>query len=62
MLAYAVDNPFLYKYIPNQQNPDDPHVDRRFVFNIINTVNPAYFPQQLKQLEEQRKAAAEAVK
>lgn len=48
----------IAKYLPDQGGKDEPQVDRHFLFTIVNTVDPTYFPQQLKRIEQERAEAA----
>ena len=51
ILNYINTKPTIKKFIPDGINPEDPFIDRKFVFTIVNTCEPAYFPAQLAQIE-----------
>lgn len=51
----------IAKYLPDQGGKDEPQVDRNFLFTIVNTVDPTYFPQQLASIERERAEAAQKV-
>ena len=36
----------------------EPHIDREFLFTIVNTLDPAYFPASLKAIEEEKREKA----
>ena len=42
-------------YIPNQRIDGEPTCDRDFLFNVLNTLEPDYFPAQLRAIEEEKK-------
>ena len=52
----------ISKYLPDQDDKSEPQVDRDFVFTIVNTVDPNYFPSQLARIENERQEAYEKVK
>ena len=47
-------------YIPNQRLDGEPTCDRDFLFTVLNTLEPDYFPAQLKEVEEEKKARMES--
>ena len=61
MTHFCLNHSVLKKYLPTLEDNDDPHIDRRFLVSIINTVDPTYFPHKLRQIEDQRKLANERV-
>ena len=42
-------------YLPNQRLDGEPTCDRDFLFTILNTLEPDYFPAQLREVEEEKK-------
>ena len=59
ILNYINDKPTIKKYIPDGINPEEPGIDRKFVFTILNTCEPAYFPTRLAQIEQERLLAGQ---
>ena len=43
-------------YIPDGLDLEDPQIDRGFIFTVMNTCDPTYFPEQLKSIELEREA------
>jgi len=54
VLEYAMSRRQISKYLPDQDDKSEPQVDRDFVFTIVNTVDPNYFPSQLARIENER--------
>ena len=54
ILNYINTKPTIKKFIPDGINPEDPGIDRSFIFTMLNTCEPAYFPTQLAQIEQER--------
>ena len=48
--------------MPEQEGKEEPQVDRNFLFAVVNTCDPTYFPQQLERIEREKIEAAQKVK
>ena len=47
VISYMNVRPALKKFLPDGLGPDEPLIDRKFVFSVLNTCEPSYFPIQL---------------
>lgn len=54
----ATKSASMAKYLPDQDGKDEPQIDRHYLFTIVNTCDPTYFPQQLERIERERTEAA----
>ena len=54
VINFIFDKPHILKYIPNLKKSSDKSMDREFLFNIVNTVEPEYFPELVRQVEAER--------
>ena len=52
VLDHCIAKPELLRYIPNFPMGGEVHVDRDFLFTIVNTLDPQFFPAQLRAIEE----------
>ena len=50
--------PEIVKYLPDIKPEADKFIDREFFFNVVNTCDTAFFPKQIKKLEEEQKRVA----
>ena len=55
MLEYVKERPDVMRYLPNFRLDGEPTVDRDFMFTVLNTIEPDYFPAQLEAIEAERK-------
>ena len=55
VLDHCSAKPTVMSYIPNQRLDGEPTCDRDFLFTILNTLEPDYFPAQLRLVEEEKK-------
>ena len=44
---YCTSKPAIVRYLPHIRLDGEPTVDRDFLFSILNTVEPEWFPAQL---------------
>ena len=44
VVDHCITKPEILRYIPNFPMGGEPHIDREFLFTIVNTLDPAYFP------------------
>ena len=44
----------IKKYLPRISDLNDPFIDRKFMVTIINTVEPTYFRDEMKKIEQLR--------
>ena len=58
VLAHAVSKPRMLRYLPNFPDGGDPPCDRVFLFTIVNTLEPDYFPTQLREIEQEKREKA----
>ena len=59
VLQYAVSDRKISGYLPDLIVDSEPHVDREFVFTIVNTCDPSYFPAQLARIEKEKLDSAQ---
>lgn len=52
---YAMNHPKIKKYLPDLHT-ENPQIDRHFLFTIINTIEPEFFPNKLRQIESRKQA------
>ena len=55
VMEYCSERPSILRYLPQPRLDDEPTCDRDFLFTIINTIDPEYFPSQLSAVEEEKK-------
>ena len=55
VLDHCAGKPTVMAYLPNQRLDGEPTCDRDFLFTILNTLEPDYFPAQLREVEEEKK-------
>ena len=55
VMEYCIEKPNILRYLPNQRLDGEPTCDRDFLFTILNTLDPEYFPSQLQAVEEEKK-------
>ena len=55
MLEYVKEKPDVMRYLPNFRLDGEPTVDREFMFTVLNTLEPDYFPAQISAIEQERK-------
>ena len=55
VLDYVKERPDVMRYLPNFRLDGEPTVDREFMFTVLNTLEPDYFPAQLEAIEHERK-------
>ena len=60
VLDYCSGKPTMMSYLPNQRLDGEPTCDREFLFTILNTLDPDYFPAQLRAVEEEKKEKMES--
>ena len=60
VLDHCTSKPTVMSYIPNQRLDGEPTCDREFLFTILNTLDPDYFPAQLRAVEEEKKQRMES--
>ena len=51
VLEFAIRHQTIATYLPDQLDKPEPQVDREFVFTIVNTCDPSFFPNQLARVE-----------
>ena len=61
VLEHASVVPDILAHLPDPHQNGEQHVDRDFLFTIVNTKDPVYFPKQLKSIEKERKEKRMAV-
>ena len=44
VIEYCNEKPNIMRYLPNQRLDGEPTCDREFLFTILNTIEPEYFP------------------
>ena len=44
VLALVKQQPRVMQYLPTKDNMKAHHVSRRFLFNVVNTLDPEFFP------------------
>ena len=49
--------PGVLRYLPDADDKGEIHVDRAFLFAILNSQDPEFFPQALKRIENERQEA-----
>ena len=54
-MDYCNERENILRYLPNQRLDGEPTCDREFLFTIVNTLEPDYFPSQLSAVEEEKK-------
>lgn len=59
VFQHAKSNAQMTAYLPEQIKDDEPLLDREFLFTIVNTCDPTYFPRELKRIEIERQEAAQ---
>ena len=52
VIAFCLEKPRILRYLPNLPDNGEPPCDREFLFAIVNTIEPDYFPNQLKDIEQ----------
>ena len=52
VLDHCISKPELLRYIPNFPMGGEVHVDRDFLFTIVNILDPKFFSAQLRDIEE----------
>ena len=55
VLDYVKERQDVMRYLPNFRLDGEPTVDREFMFTVLNTLEPDYFPAQLEAIEAERK-------
>ena len=55
VIEHCAGKPTVMSYLPNQRLDGEPTCDRDFLFTILNTLEPEYFPEQLREVEEEKK-------
>ena len=55
VIDHCTSKPTIMAYLPNQRLDGEPTCDRDFLFTILNTLEPDYFPAQLQEVEEEKK-------
>ena len=55
VMDYCNERQNILRYLPNQRLDGEPTCDREFLFTIVNTLEPDYFPSQLSAVEEEKK-------
>ena len=55
---YCTSRPEIVRYLPHIRLDGEPTVDREFLFSVLNTVEPDWFPAQLASIEKKRKEHA----
>ena len=48
VLQHCISNSRILQYLPNLPENGEPPCDRDFLFTIVNTIEPDYFPTQLR--------------
>ena len=60
VMEYCNERPSILRYLPNQRLDGEPTCDREFLLTILNTLDPEYFPNQLRAVEEEKKQKMES--
>ena len=55
VMQYCNERENILRYLPHQCLDGEPTCDRDFLFTIVNTLEPDYFPAQLREVEEEKK-------
>ena len=59
-MEYCNEKPSILRYLPHQRLDGEPTCDRDFLFTILNTLDPEYFPSQLQAVEEEKRQKMES--
>ena len=60
VMEHCNERPSILRYLPNQRLDGEPTCDREFLLTILNTLDPEYFPNQLRAVEEEKKQKMES--
>ena len=58
VISHCLSNPRILRYLPNLPDSGEPPCDREFLFTIVNTIDPEYFPKQLQEIEQTKREQA----
>ena len=56
VLTHAMNCSHMRKYLPDIDTQKELQLDRHFLFTVVNTLDPNYFPGQLVAIERERQA------
>lgn len=54
VLEHAKTRPNILKYLPDPDDKGLIPIDRAFLFDLVNTREPDYFPEQLRRIEQEK--------
>ena len=54
VFEHAVKHFRMKHYLPDMQDNAEPQIDREFLFTIVNTIDRAYFPRELKRIDQEK--------